>query len=110
MSTVVNGRHVDPSYLVSGYIIYFFERPAVIVNNGIVRILVLLCQNLKMDPIRNKSYGFMVFTIRNITLSLIQGCGCYIDSYHNSNSTFNVLFKIALHITYQSRVLIISYH
>ena len=39
------------------YFIYF-ERPSV--NNGIVRILFLLCQNLfKMDPIWNKPYGFM---------------------------------------------------
>ena len=31
-----------------------------IVNNGIVRILFLLCQNLlKMDPIGNTANGFM---------------------------------------------------
>ena len=55
-----------------------------IVNNGIVRILCLLCQNLlKMDSIGNKPYGFMGglsigFIFRNIILSLIHGCGCYI--------------------------------
>ena len=51
---------MNPNYLLSGYIIYIFESPSVIVNNGIIRILFLLYQNLlKMDPVGNKPYGFM---------------------------------------------------
>ena len=81
-----------------------------IVNNGIVRILFLLCQNLlKMDPIR--LYGLSIgFKIRNIIISSIRGRGCYIQACQNSNSTFNVLLNLVLQITYHSSVLNIYYH
>ena len=56
-------------------------------------------------------YGQSIgFKIRNIIISLIHVCGCYIPVKILINSTFNVLFKLVLQITYQSSVLIISYH
>ena len=47
---------MNPSYMGISFI--YFESHSV--NNGIVRIMFLLCQNLlKMEPIGNEPYGFM---------------------------------------------------
>ena len=86
------------------------------VKNGIVRIrffcakIFLKWAPLEISHMALWAINMFKFKIRNIIICLIYGCECYNKACQNSNSTFNVLFKLVLHITYQSSVLIISYH
>ena len=83
------------------------------VKNGIVRICFSCAKiflKLEISHMALRAINMFKFKIRNIIIFLIYGCECYNKACQNSNSTFNVLFKLVLHITYQSSVLIISYH